>query len=151
MTKVFRGKIDWSGHVVWGDPQAIAKHTHKLRGRRVMITVEEYPSHDQHKFYRGVLLPAMADGLGYKNLSEAHRTLVLDRIHKQLKRELIPVDPTSMSKKRKYRSTSNLTKKEFSVFIEGVYGLAAELEIVLPLVEPEEKETLVSRPRGSVA
>lgn len=85
------------------------------------------PSHDQHKYYRAVILPAMAKEMGYESHAECHA--YLKRAFLGLR---ITENPMSMAE---------MTKEESSRFLSWVIRNGDEIGAEIP---PAAKRAVAS-------
>lgn len=128
MTRILRGRVI-KGRVNWDDQKELSDHLETLEGQRIEVVIREAPVRPtvgQHRYYRGVCLPVIAEHIGC-SLGEAHRAL---------KRELLPVNVEANSPST--RSTASISRHEFGEYLEQIVILASELGIVIP--EPNAVE-----------
>lgn len=114
---VFRGKVE-KGRIVLDNRFQFRAHLDTFEGKRVELVLREKTAMGtakQHRYYRGVVLEAIS----------AHNGDTVPDLNKRMKERFGVV------------STSELSEKQFSAYIDKVVQFAAEfLEVVIP--DPEK-------------
>jgi len=77
-------------------------------------------THEQHKWYRGVVLPILAEHWGWAVKSELHRALKVEHI------------PPSLWIDGEPPSSAALDVEQFSAFLQSVLYHAGEEQIEIP-------------------
>lgn len=112
--------------------QKVKTHLLALRGKTVEVTIMQKRNHrtlSQNAYYRGVVLPVIAEHCGYSGKSE------LDSLHARFAEMFLP--KVGMLQIRK--STSDLDTREMTDFIENIRRYAAE-ELGVYVPSPGEVE-----------
>lgn len=112
--------------------QKVKTHLLALRGKTVEVTITQRRNHrtlSQNAYYRGVVLPVIAEHCGYSGKSE------LDSLHARFAEMFLP--KIGMLQIRK--STSDLDTREMTDFIENIRRYAAE-ELGVYVPSPGEVE-----------
>lgn len=110
----------------------------RLEGKRIVLTLCEYSetrSEAQNRWYHGVALPMLAEFCGCS----------VKYMDKVVKLHLLPMN--AEGEELELASTSDLTTKRFSHFMEDIVQLAAEINCTdahgRPLTLPSERSQMI--------
>lgn len=125
MTRLFYGRVDKAGKVVFDQPFEWAKHCAGLKNQRIEVTARKQRTQrslKQNRAYFGLIVSAVAEHCGYTK-DEAHEALAFKFLRLGEPDALLPTR----------RSTADLTTKEFEDYTAQVKQFAAEeLGLLIP-------------------
>jgi len=133
------GRVDERGVLRFRDVGAFQAALKRQSGREIYVTVTragaEKPTQDQHGYYRGVVLPLLADEWGWADQAELHFRLKERHIPPEL---WVPRYLGREAPMREPPSSADLTVEQFSAFLQAVIDHATEEGISVP--PPRGKE-----------
>jgi hypothetical protein len=143
VTPIFLGTVNAAGQLQVTEAPQYSRHLERLKGRgELEVIVRVRPARatwNQHKFYRGVVLPLIAWRTGFTE-REAHIWM---------KAMFMPM---RFHAPERLGSTAQLNRRQFAAYLEFVLMFAEGwLEIDFPpaerVLEAREEPALVSKPR----
>lgn len=111
--------------------RAIARH----KGHEVWLEIHrqrEETSQDQHGYYRGVILPLLAEEWGWGNPAELHRELKLLHLPKIIPVEDWPSRKIGVAWIADVPSMADMSKEQSAAFLQAVLDQAADAGVVVP-------------------
>jgi hypothetical protein len=134
------GFVDDAGHFALDDRDGFLAAVRQFKGKEVVITVEEKKrkrSLAQNRWLWGRALPLIAEHCGYDH--HEHERLHYDLLSVRFGTEAIaPLVPNAPPRIVPAQTSSTLSTKEFSDYMEWIVRYAAEtFGVVLPL--PDER------------
>jgi hypothetical protein len=131
LTPRFAGRVDNAGQLHLVDRHGLHRHVRSLAGEPVEVIIRKprrERSHQQNAYYWSVVIKLTADALGYQ-MDEMHEAWKLRLLRREDPDHPMPT----------LRSTTELTPKEFSDYVENIRTIAmTEFGINVP--EPGETE-----------
>lgn len=126
MTAAFRGFVNQAGKFTLDDRPAFLRSLEKFKGQEVVLTVKKPPkrqSPNQLRYYRGVVVPDIADAMGHADPDE------FQSVHEGLAWKFLRLPDGPMGEPRR-RSTSptDMAMDELAKYIDQVI-IFAETEI----------------------
>lgn len=121
---IFTGRVE-KGMLTIDGTSAYQNYLRGLEGQHVEIIVRRQTggrSKEQNAFYWGVVIPLLCETTGY----------LPEEMHEELKRKLLTVHFGQDTELSIIGSTAALDQQQFSIYLEQVILLAAELGCVIP-------------------
>lgn len=140
MPRTFLAFVDDSGHFALDDTRAFREHVQQFKGQQVVVSVDKRSrkrSTVQNNWIWGVAYPLIAEHCGYDahEIESLHYDLLSVRFGTKAIAPLIDGAPPRIVPTR---TSSDLTTKEFSDYMDWIVRFAAEkFDVVLPL--PDEQ------------
>jgi hypothetical protein len=134
--------VDDRGVLRFRDVGAFQAALKRQSGRDIYVTVTragaEKPTQDQHGYYRGVVLPLLADEWGWSDQAELHYRLKERHLPPIVPIQEWPYRKLGRFETREPPSSADLTVEQFSAFLQAVIDHATEERISVP--PPRGKE-----------
>ena len=137
MTQAIRHihRVDEHGQLVPEDVFAWRSYLSKRKGQRVFVTVTRFQAkatQDQHGYYRGVVLPILAEEWGWGDPTQLHIELKARLLPGIVPMEEWPMCRIGHEVRIEPPSHADLDVEQFRLYLDAVLAMAADAGVIVP-------------------